>query len=64
MDQQIQVLYFSMVTKRGDDWRIKEILVIEAMLFNKTPQLKLLQQNTDKLVFTFLMSSKKYNFKN
>lgn len=57
MDQQIQVLYFSVVTKRGDDWSIKEILVIEDMLSNKTPQLKLLRQNTDKLVFKSLMSS-------
>lgn len=62
MDQQIQVLYFSVVTKRGDDWSIKEILVIEDMLSNKTPQLKLLRQNTDKLVFTFLMSSTEIQF--
>lgn len=62
MDQQIQVLYFSVVTKRGDDWSIKEILVIEDMLSNKTPQLKLLRQNTDKLVFKFLMSSTEIQF--
>lgn len=62
MDQQIQVLYFSVVTKRGDDWSIKEILVIEDVLSNKTPQLKLLQQNTDKLVFKFLMSSTEIQF--
>lgn len=37
MDQQIQVLYFSLVTKRGDDWSIKEIFVIEDILSNKTP---------------------------
>lgn len=62
MDQQIQVLYFSVVPKRGDDWSIKEILVIEDMLSNKTPQLKLLRQNTDKLVFKFLMSSTEIQF--
>lgn len=62
MDQQIQVLYFSVVTKRGDDWSIKEILVIEDMLSNKTPQLKLLRQNTDKLVFKSLMSSTEIQF--
>lgn len=62
MDQQIQVLYFSVVTKRGDVWSIKEILVIEDMLSNKTPQLKLLRQNTDKLVFKFLMSSTEIQF--
>lgn len=62
MDQQIQVLYFSVVTKRGDDWGIKEILVIEDMLSNKTPQLKLLRQNTDKLVFKSLMSSTEIQF--
>lgn len=62
MDQQIQVLYFSVVTKRGDDWSIKEILVIEDMLSNKTPKLKLLRQNTDKLVFKFLMSSTEIQF--
>lgn len=62
MDQQIEVLYFSMVTKRGDDWSIKEILVIEDVLSNKTPQLKLLRQNTDKLVFKFLMLSTEIQF--
>lgn len=60
MDQQIQVLYFSVVTKRGDDWSIKEILVIEDMLSNKTPQF--LRQNTDKLVFKSLMSSTEIQF--
>lgn len=62
MDQQIEVLYFSVVTKRGDDWSIKEILVIEDVLSNKTPQLKLLRQNTDKLVFKFLMLSTEIQF--
>lgn len=62
MVQQIQVLYFTVVTKRGDDWSIKEILVIEDMLSNKTPQLKLLRQNTDKLVFKSLMSSTEIQF--